>query len=83
MVTKNLILKIVFIMVLLKSHEEKLVTFVFDLIVFQELVYPSILEDARRSTKWWNKTKIKIIQKIKIWYNITFNSDLNKYILTI
>ena len=38
-------------MVLLKSHEEKLATFVLDLIVLSEQVYTSILEDARRSTK--------------------------------
>ena len=65
MVVKNLIPKISFIKVKLKSPEEKLITFVFDLIVCSKLFYQLILEDSRRFTEGCNKIRIKIIYKHK------------------
>ena len=65
MVVKNLIPKISFIKVKLKSPEEKLITFVFDLIVCSKLFYQLILEDERRFTEGCNKIRIKIIYKYK------------------
>ena len=85
MVAKNLISKILFILVLLKSLENKLITFAFNLIVFSEHFYLSILKDAKSYTKCWNKIGIKNYTRInKILYNVKFLTlTCNKYVLII